>query len=165
MFESGLVLWYIPRGRKFHLIFLYWVFTRINSQGSVKTWEKLDKNKLLSIYILQSFLSLEYFKSTCSTLSLWLFQTQDISPVIKSNRYFLFSWPAIYIFCTILVVAVPAYASPAETGVGCLMILTAVPVYLLLLYPKTRIRGLGAVTSELYFICLYYFGGLMHQTF
>ncbi|CAG9569180.1 unnamed protein product [Danaus chrysippus] len=62
---------------------------------------------------------------------------------IKVNLFF----PVIYIICTILVVAFPAYASPAETGVGCLMILTAVPVYLLLLEPKTRLSGLGFITD------------------
>ncbi|KAL0811531.1 hypothetical protein ABMA28_009919 [Loxostege sticticalis] len=62
---------------------------------------------------------------------------------IKVNLFF----PVIYIICTILVVAVPAVASPAETGIGCLMILTAVPVYLLLLHPRTRIRGLASLTT------------------
>lgn len=55
---------------------------------------------------------------------------------------------AVYIICTVLVVAVPAVASPAETGVGCLMILTAVPVYLLLLEPSTRIGGLNSITGK-----------------
>ncbi|KAH9633277.1 hypothetical protein HF086_000876 [Spodoptera exigua] len=63
---------------------------------------------------------------------------------IKVNLFF----PVIYIICTILVVAFPAFASPAETGVGCLMILTAVPVYLLLLHPRTRIKCLGSITSK-----------------
>ncbi|CAH0721296.1 unnamed protein product, partial [Brenthis ino] len=62
---------------------------------------------------------------------------------IKVNLFF----PIIYIICTILVVAFPAWASPAETGVGCLMILTAVPVYLLLLEPRTRVEGLGFITA------------------
>ncbi|CAH0697017.1 unnamed protein product [Spodoptera exigua] len=62
---------------------------------------------------------------------------------IKVNLFF----PVIYIICTILVVAFPAFASPAETGVGCLMILTAVPVYLLLLHPRTRIKCLGSITN------------------
>ncbi|CAG5020997.1 unnamed protein product [Parnassius apollo] len=62
---------------------------------------------------------------------------------IKVNLIF----PAVYIVCTVLVVAVPAVASPAETGVGCLMILTAVPVYLILLEPHTRLRGLANITD------------------
>ncbi|KAG7297531.1 hypothetical protein JYU34_019544 [Plutella xylostella] len=62
---------------------------------------------------------------------------------IKVHLFF----PIIYIICTILVVAVPAYASPKETGIGCLMILSAIPVYLLLIHPKTRIRGLGYLTN------------------
>ncbi|XP_030029905.1 Y+L amino acid transporter 2 isoform X1 [Manduca sexta] len=60
---------------------------------------------------------------------------------IKVNLFF----PIVYIICTVLVVAVPALASPAETGVGCLMILTAVPVYLLLLHPRTKMNCLEAV--------------------
>ncbi|CAK1540931.1 unnamed protein product [Leptosia nina] len=62
---------------------------------------------------------------------------------IRVNLFF----PILYIICTILVVAVPAVASPAETGVGCLMILTAVPVYLLLIEPRTKITGLGSLTD------------------
>ncbi|XP_049880694.1 Y+L amino acid transporter 2 isoform X2 [Pectinophora gossypiella] len=63
---------------------------------------------------------------------------------IKVNLFF----PVIYIICTILVVAFPAVASPYETGVGCLMILTAVPVYLLFIEPRTRIRGLNSITNS-----------------
>ncbi|KAI5641028.1 amino acid permease domain-containing protein [Phthorimaea operculella] len=63
---------------------------------------------------------------------------------IKVNLFF----PIIYIICTILVVSFPAIASPTETGIGCLMILTAVPVYLILLEPRTRIRGLNTITKS-----------------
>ncbi|KAJ0170756.1 hypothetical protein K1T71_013528 [Dendrolimus kikuchii] len=63
---------------------------------------------------------------------------------IKVNLIF----PVIYIICTILVVAVPAVASPAETGIGCMMILTAVPVYLLLLHPRTRMQCLDTLVHR-----------------
>ncbi|XP_023935482.1 large neutral amino acids transporter small subunit 1 [Bicyclus anynana] len=71
------------------------------------------------------------------------YKQPNLERPIKVNLFF----PVVYIICTIAVVAFPAYASPGETGVGCLMILTAVPVYLLLLEPRTRLKGLGAVTD------------------
>jgi len=40
--------------------------------------------------------------------------------------------PAIYIICSILVTLVPMIASPVETGIGCVIIFTGVPVYLIL---------------------------------
>ncbi|XP_063389290.1 large neutral amino acids transporter small subunit 1 [Cydia fagiglandana] len=67
----------------------------------------------------------------------------ELDRPIKVNLFF----PAIYIIATLLVVIVPAIASPAETGIGCLMILTAVPVYLLLLHPRTKVRGLASLTT------------------
>ncbi|XP_026323196.1 Y+L amino acid transporter 2 [Hyposmocoma kahamanoa] len=67
----------------------------------------------------------------------------DLERPIKVNMFF----PIVYIICTILVVSVPAVASPQETGIGCLMILTAVPFYLLLVEPRTRIRGLDFITN------------------
>ncbi|GBP19323.1 Y+L amino acid transporter 2 [Eumeta japonica] len=74
----------------------------------------------------------------------------DLERPIKVNLFFpeFEHITVIYIICTILVVAVPAVASPAETGIGCLMILTAAPVYLLLLEPRTKIRGLNRLTGE-----------------
>ncbi|CAH2234737.1 jg20964 [Pararge aegeria aegeria] len=71
------------------------------------------------------------------------YKQPNLERPIKVNLFF----PVVYIICTIAVVAFPAYASPSETGVGCLMILTAVPVYLLLLEPRTRLKGLGAITD------------------
>ncbi|KOB78217.1 UDP-N-acetylglucosamine 1-carboxyvinyltransferase [Operophtera brumata] len=68
----------------------------------------------------------------------------DMERPIKVNLFF----PIIYIICTILVVAFPAFASPAETGVGCLMILTAVPVYMVLLYPNKQMPWLQAITRK-----------------
>lgn len=41
-------------------------------------------------------------------------------------------FPAIYIVASILVTIVPMIASPVETGIGCVIIFTGVPVYLIL---------------------------------
>lgn len=40
-------------------------------------------------------------------------------------------WPVLYLIATVFVTAVPMIASPVETGIGLLMILTSVPVYFL----------------------------------
>ncbi|XP_008215356.1 Y+L amino acid transporter 2 isoform X1 [Nasonia vitripennis] len=39
------------------------------------------------------------------------------------------AFPIVYILCTLFVTIVPMYSSPVETGYGCLMILSSVPVY------------------------------------
>ncbi|XP_058792788.1 Y+L amino acid transporter 2 isoform X2 [Phymastichus coffea] len=56
----------------------------------------------------------------------WLRWVQPNLPrPIKVNLAF----PIVYILCTLFVTVVPMYASPVETGYGCLMILSSVPVY------------------------------------
>lgn len=41
------------------------------------------------------------------------------------------AWPIIYLACTVFVTVVPMVASPYETGMGTLMILSSIPVYYL----------------------------------
>ncbi|XP_011499166.1 PREDICTED: Y+L amino acid transporter 2 [Ceratosolen solmsi marchali] len=56
----------------------------------------------------------------------WLRWAQPNLPrPIKVNLAF----PIIYILCTLFVTIVPMYASPVETGYGCLMIFSSVPIY------------------------------------
>lgn len=38
-------------------------------------------------------------------------------------------WPIIYVAFSVFLVVVPLYASPFETGMGCLIIITGIPVY------------------------------------
>ncbi|XP_076631147.1 Y+L amino acid transporter 2 isoform X1 [Colletes latitarsis] len=80
----------------------------------------------------------------------WLRWAQPNLPrPIKVNLFF----PIVYILATIFVTVVPMYASPVETGYGCLMILTSVPVYFVFIAwknkPKCFQKGVGAVTKTL----------------
>lgn len=62
---------------------------------------------------------------------------------IKVNLF----WPILYLICTVFVVVVPMYAEPVQTGIGCLMIASSIPVYFVLIAwrnkPKTFQRGMG----------------------
>ncbi|KAF4531111.1 hypothetical protein B566_EDAN011136 [Ephemera danica] len=53
---------------------------------------------------------------------------------IRVNLFF----PIFYIIASIFVTIVPMIASPVETGYGCLMILTSVPVYLVFIAWKNK---------------------------
>jgi len=55
---------------------------------------------------------------------------------IKVNLIF----PTIYIICSILVTLVPMMASPKETGIGCAIIASGIPVYFILVseYPLQK---------------------------
>ncbi|KAH1009775.1 hypothetical protein HUJ04_002083 [Dendroctonus ponderosae] len=58
----------------------------------------------------------------------WLrWKRPDLERPIKVNLF----WPISYILATIFVTVVPMIASPYETGMGVLMILSSVPVYFL----------------------------------
>jgi solute carrier family 7 (L-type amino acid transporter), member 8 len=56
-------------------------------------------------------------------------------------------FPILYLLATLFVVIVPMVASPVETGIGCLMILTSVPVYFIFVAwkskPKTFQKAMG----------------------
>ncbi|XP_011305349.1 large neutral amino acids transporter small subunit 1 isoform X2 [Fopius arisanus] len=78
----------------------------------------------------------------------WLRWAQPNLPrPIKVNLAF----PIFYILATLFVTLVPMYASPVETGYGCLMIFSAVPVYFAFIAwknkPKFFVKGVGAVTQ------------------
>uniref|UniRef100_A0ABD2XIL5 Uncharacterized protein n=1 Tax=Trichogramma kaykai TaxID=54128 RepID=A0ABD2XIL5_9HYME len=65
----------------------------------------------------------------------WLRWKQPNLPrPIKVNLIF----PVIYIICTIFVVVVPMIREPVQTGIGCLMILSAVPVYFVFIAWKNK---------------------------
>lgn len=57
--------------------------------------------------------------------------------LVRPIRVNLF-WPILYLIATIFVTVVPMYASPVETGYGCLMILTSVPVYFIFVAWKKK---------------------------
>lgn len=58
----------------------------------------------------------------------------DLSRPIKVNMIF----PVIYILCSIFVTVLPMYAAPVDTGMGLLIVLTAIPVYLVFIYWKNK---------------------------
>ncbi|KAK5645511.1 hypothetical protein RI129_006811 [Pyrocoelia pectoralis] len=58
-------------------------------------------------------------------------------------------WPIIYLLATIFVTAVPMIASPVETGIGLLMILTSVPVYVVLIMWKNKPRFYKRIIANL----------------
>ncbi|KAB0795308.1 hypothetical protein PPYR_12147 [Photinus pyralis] len=65
----------------------------------------------------------------------WLrWKAPNLERPIKVNLI----WPIIYLLATIFVTAVPMIASPVETGIGLLMILTSVPVYVALIMWKNK---------------------------
>ncbi|XP_050304572.1 large neutral amino acids transporter small subunit 1 [Anthonomus grandis grandis] len=58
----------------------------------------------------------------------WLrWKRPDLDRPIRVNLF----WPIAYILCTLFVTVVPMVATPYETGMGILMILSSVPVYYL----------------------------------
>lgn len=58
-------------------------------------------------------------------------------------------WPIIYLLATIFVTAVPMIASPVETGIGLLMILTSIPVYVALIMWKNKPWWYRKIISKL----------------
>ncbi|XP_060562027.1 large neutral amino acids transporter small subunit 2-like [Ruditapes philippinarum] len=62
-------------------------------------------------------------------------------------------WPIIYVVMSAILVLLPMYSSPAETGFGCLIIATGIPVYLVFVYwenkPKSITDFLDRVTLAL----------------
>lgn len=68
----------------------------------------------------------------------------DLVRPIKVNMF----WPILYLLATVFVTVVPMYASPYETGYGCLMILTSVPVYFLLIAWKNKPKAFQKMMGE-----------------
>ena len=57
-----------------------------------------------------------------------IFYILPITLVIRVNLVF----PVVYLAMTLVITVLPMLASPVETGIGLLMILTSVPVYFIL---------------------------------
>ena len=47
-------------------------------------------------------------------------------------------WPVLYILATIFITLVPMVARPFETGMGCVMMITALPVYFIFIQWKQK---------------------------
>jgi len=57
-------------------------------------------------------------------------------------------FPIIYLAMTLVITILPMVASPVETGIGLLMILTSVPVYLVLVRWRTKPKWLARITTD-----------------
>ncbi|KAF7279888.1 large neutral amino acids transporter small subunit 1 [Rhynchophorus ferrugineus] len=69
----------------------------------------------------------------------WLrWKRPDLERPIKVNLI----WPIIYLLATVFVTVVPIVASPYETGLGFLMIMSSVPVYFVFIYWKPKPKWL-----------------------
>ncbi|KAF5307982.1 hypothetical protein FQR65_LT06550 [Abscondita terminalis] len=76
----------------------------------------------------------------------WLrWKAPDLERPIKVNLI----WPIIYLLASIFVTAVPMVASPYETGIGLLMILSSVPVYALFILWTNKPRWFNKATSSI----------------
>ncbi|XP_018564687.1 Y+L amino acid transporter 2 [Anoplophora glabripennis] len=78
----------------------------------------------------------------------WLrWKQPDLERPIKVSLF----WPILYLLCTIFVTAVPMAASPYETGMGVLMILSSVPVYYIFVYwPKPKWFQQGSSNATMF---------------
>jgi len=68
----------------------------------------------------------------------------ELERPIRVNLIF----PIIYLVMTLVITLLPMIASPVETGIGLLMILTSVPVYLLLVRWKSKPKWLERISTE-----------------
>ncbi|XP_058118437.1 large neutral amino acids transporter small subunit 1 isoform X3 [Anopheles coustani] len=80
----------------------------------------------------------------------WLrWKQPNLERPIKVNLIF----PILYLIATVFVTVVPMIASPVETGYGCLMILSSIPVYCIFIAwrnkPKWFNRSMGGFTQSL----------------
>lgn len=76
----------------------------------------------------------------------WLRWTQpNLERPIKVNLI----WPILYLLASIFVTAVPMVASPVETGIGVLMILSSIPVYVIFIMWKNKPRWFRSGTMEI----------------
>lgn len=67
--------------------------------------------------------------------------------LVRPIRVNLF-WPIIYLIATAFVVIVPMIASPVETGYGCLMILTSIPVYFIFVAWQSKPKSFQQAMGE-----------------
>lgn len=62
-------------------------------------------------------------------------------------------WPVLYLIATVFVTAVPMAVTPVETGIGILMILSSIPVYVICIMwkekPKWFVRFTANTTTTL----------------
>lgn len=57
-------------------------------------------------------------------------------------------FPILYLLATVFVTVVPMYASPKETGIGLLMILSSIPVYFVFIAWKNKPKAFQKTMGE-----------------
>lgn len=75
----------------------------------------------------------------------WLRYTQ---PNLERPIRVPLAYPTLYLLATLFVVIVPMVASPVETGIGCLMILSSVPVYFVFIAWKSKPKAFQKAMGE-----------------
>lgn len=78
------------------------------------------------------------FRYQNTILFLYIFRLRYTQPDLVRPIRVPLIYPFLYLLATIFVVVVPMVASPVETGYGCLMILSSVPVYLIFIAWKSK---------------------------
>ena len=68
----------------------------------------------------------------------------ELDRPIKVNLIF----PILYLSMTLVITILPMVASPVETSIGLLMILTSVPVYLVLVKWRSKPRWLEKMSTD-----------------
>ena len=63
-------------------------------------------------------------------------------------------WPVLYILATVFITLVPRVARPFETGMGCVMILTALPVYFIFIHWKQKPALIKNILSKIFLLFL-----------
>ncbi|OWA55203.1 putative Large neutral amino acids transporter small subunit 2 [Hypsibius exemplaris] len=58
-------------------------------------------------------------------------------------------WPIIYLLCTIYIIILPLYQKPGKTGVGLLLMLTALPVYWIFISWRSKPSWLTRLSASL----------------
>ena len=61
-------------------------------------------------------------------------------------------WPVLYILATVFITLVPMVARALETGMGCVMILTALPIYLIFIHWKQKPTLIKKLLSKISFV-------------
>lgn len=131
------------------VIFMHWLIMLDLLRGWVLEYQfyACHGNLLINIQILNINLLI------CDISSFRLRYTQpDLVRPIRVNLF----WPILYLLATVFVTVVPMYASPYETGYGCLMILTSVPVYFIFIAWKNKPKAVQQAMGEYHMIENYF---------
>lgn len=72
----------------------------------------------------------------------------DLPRPIKVHLF----WPIIYILATVFITIVPMIADPYGTGLGCLIIASGVPVYLIFIAWKNKPKPIASFFGTFFFI-------------